>query len=170
MESNSFTSSFKQFSTSIAWAVIFLILAEIVVRILWNPTIVGLYLYTRYFPTYDYGLVIDEPICFHEDGQFLCQQTEYHDFVETQYFNIAKGKNEYRIFTIGASPSRALLDRPVTPSQGKLWRLPACSDSGSSSRPRGEKPRQTIFAPFANRRVCRMKSPSCPRPLNWTLS
>lgn len=96
----------NNFPISLVYLLIVFTILEIITRIVFVPQNIPEEIYTKYSPKYDYGFDEEEALFYQQGKKYVLYPTPYLDFWKKE-ISASKPDNQFRIFTIGSSVSRA---------------------------------------------------------------
>jgi hypothetical protein len=83
-----------------------MLLAELGVRLLWRPSIVGTERYFWITPSFDFGFGSMPPVCIEDGDEWLCLPTQYRAGIRRQTLPRRKSPTAVRFVTLGGSVSQ----------------------------------------------------------------
>jgi hypothetical protein len=85
-----------------AWIILWLAVLEATVRVVWQPSVVGVDAYRETSASFGYGYDFLRPMCEREGDELVCVPTQYRPFA-LQRLPAVKDPAAFRIVTIGGS-------------------------------------------------------------------
>lgn len=139
------SSETKEIMRVLAWVLAWLLVAEISVRILWRPSIVGRATVEKTSADYTYGFDESEPLCSLDSGQYFCFPTQYRKFTSTDFAEEA-APGVHRFITVGGSHAAGADSYTKYAADALAQRCPASDWEGVNLALRGIGAQRILMA------------------------
>ncbi len=128
----------------VAGVVFWLLVFELLTRVLWQPAVIGLDLSSRIDASFGYGYDATSSLCSPSGDLMICAPTQYRRFGR-QTFSRDKDETTLRFFTVGGSHSAAPGAYPSFAAQALRRECPKIFWEGINLSVRGHGSRRTLL-------------------------